>query len=258
VAVSVEIDLATAARGTSVEVEYDAVGPCERCRGNGAEPGTPIETCERCGGAGQLRSVTRTPFGQMVQPVMCDACGGDGKVAETPCAQCRGRGRESERRRLAVDVPAGISDDQRIRLSGRGHAGERGGPPGDLYVVVRVRQDECFVRDGSDLITVIDLPAPDAALGARVTVPTLEGEEEIDLRPGTQPGSIVTLHGKGMPSLGRARRGDQRVVVNVVVPRGLSRHQRELLERFRDALDERNVRSSQDDGLVARVRRALR
>jgi molecular chaperone DnaJ len=258
VAVSVEIDLATAARGESVDVEYDAVSPCERCHGNGAEPGTPIETCERCGGAGQLRSVTRTPFGQVVQPVVCERCEGEGKIAETPCSRCEGRGREVEHRRLSVDVPAGIADDQRIRLSGRGHAGERGGRAGDLYVVVRVRDDDRFVRDGNDLVTVVDLSAPEAALGTRVRVPTLEGEQEVEVRPGTQPGDIVTLHGRGMPSLGRGRRGDQRVVVNVVVPRELSRHQRELLERFRDTLEERNVRPAADDGLFARVRRAMR
>lgn len=258
VAVSVDIDLAEAARGAAVEVEFDGVSPCERCRGNGAEPGTPIETCERCGGAGALRSVSRTPFGQVVQAVACDRCEGEGKTPEVPCSQCAGRGRRVERRKLTVDVPAGIADDQRIRVSGRGHAGEPGGRPGDLYVVVRVREDERFLRDGSDLVTVVDLSAAEAALGTRVTVPTLDGEEEVEVRAGTQPGAIVTLSGRGMPGLGRSRRGDQRVVVNVVVPRDLSREQRDLLERFRDSLEERNVRAQEDDGLFARVRRALR
>ncbi len=259
VAVSVDIDLAEAASGISVDVEYDAVGLCERCHGNGAEPGTPIETCDRCGGAGQLRSVARTPFGQMVQAVACDRCGGEGKVAQTPCSRCAGRGREAEAKRLSVDVPAGIDDDQRIRVTGRGHAGEPGGAPGDLYVVVRVRPDERFVRDGNDLVTVVDLPAPAAALGTTVTVPTLEGEHELEIEAGTQPGAVITLPGRGMPGLGRSRRGAQRVVINVVVPRALSRDQRQMLERFQDTLGEHNLRPAEEgEGLFARVKRALR
>src|SRR3977135_3976772 len=130
VAVAVEIDLLAAANGEKLEVAFDAIERCERCRGNGAEPGTPIETCERCGGAGQLQAVTRTPFGQMVRTMMCDVCHGDGRVASQPCGECRGRGRLTGRREVEVDVPAGISDGQRIRLSGRGHAGEEGATGG--------------------------------------------------------------------------------------------------------------------------------
>jgi molecular chaperone DnaJ len=258
VAVSVEVSLADAARGTEVPVEYEAVETCERCHGNGAEPGTPIDTCERCGGTGQLRSVTRTAFGQLVRTHVCDACGGEGKIARTPCRECSGRGRVARRRTLKVDIPAGIADEQRIRLSGRGHAGERGGRPGDLYVLVRVAPDERFVRDGNDLVTVLDLPAPAAALGTTVTVPTLDGEEELEVQPGTQPGTVLTLRGKGMPSLRRGRRGDQRVVVNVVIPRKLSEEQRALLQEFAATLGEANLREEGEDSLFARVRRALR
>ena len=141
-------------------MSFDAVETCERCHGNRAEPGTPIETCERCGGTGQLRAVTRTAFGQMVRAQACDVCGGEGKVADTPCTECGGRGRRPSGATLEVDVPAGIADEQRIRLTGRGHAGERGGPPGDLYVLVRVTEDERFLRDGSDLVSVVDVPGP--------------------------------------------------------------------------------------------------
>ena len=188
VAVSVEVSLADAARGADVEVEYDAVATCEHCHGNGAEPGTPIDTCERCGGSGALRSVSRTAFGQLVRSHVCDACGGEGKIARTPCGECAGRGRVAGRVALTVQIPAGIADEQRIRLTGRGHAGERAGRPGDLYVLVRVAPDERFVRDGNDLVTVVDLPAPAAALGTKITVPTLDGEEELEVEPGTQPG----------------------------------------------------------------------
>ncbi|MDQ3719978.1 MAG: DnaJ domain-containing protein, partial [Actinomycetota bacterium] len=178
-AVEVEISLQEAAQGTSVEVSYELVGACERCHGNGAEPGTPIETCERCGGSGQLRAVSQTAFGQLVRATACDVCGGEGKVAQTPCEECDGRGRRAQRRKLSVDIPAGIADEQRLRLSGSGHAGDRGGPPGDLYVIVRVTADERFLREGNDLITVVDVPAPAAALGDTVSVPTLDGDEEL-------------------------------------------------------------------------------
>lgn len=258
VAVAVEIPLAEAATGTTVDVEHEAVEACESCDGRGAEPGSPMDACRRCDGAGQLRSVSRTAFGQLVRARVCDGCGGEGMLPRHACERCSGRGRRATRRALAVDVPAGIADEQRIRLAGRGHAGERGGPPGDLYVLVRVAPDERFVRDGNDLVTVLDLPATAAALGTTVTVPTLDGEEELELEPGIQPGTVLTLRGKGLPSLRPGRRGDQRVVVNLVVPRRLSREQRELLERFADSLGEENLREPGDESLLAKLRRALR
>jgi molecular chaperone DnaJ len=256
-AVEVEISLEEAARGAQVEVAYDLVDTCERCHGNGAEPGTPIETCERCGGTGRLRAVTRTAFGQLVREQACDVCGGDGRVPSQPCAECQGQGRRAVRKTLTVDIPAGIADEQRIRLSGRGHAGERAGPPGDLYVLVRVEEDERFLRDGSDLVTVVDIPAPSAALGSSVTVPTLEGEEEIEVAPGTQPGTVVTLRGRGMPTIGRGRRGDQRVVLNVVIPRNLTPRQKELLEELSSSITEHNLEEA-DESLLSKVRRAFR
>jgi len=256
IAVPAEVDLAGVATGTSVEVSYDAIALCERCHGNGAEPGTPIDTCERCGGQGQLRAVTRTPFGQVARAVACDVCGGDGKTAQTPCGECHGRGRKAALRRLEVEVPAGIEDGQRIRLAGRGHAGEGGGPTGDLYVLVRVREDERFIRDGGDLVTVADVPAPGAALGTEVEVPTLDGSVTVDVAAGTQPGETIVVPGRGLPPLRRGRQGDLRVVVNVVVPRRLSREQRDLLERLGDSLSEENLRS--DEGVFAKLRRTLR
>jgi molecular chaperone DnaJ len=255
IAVAVEIDLIDAARGAKVDVAYEAVDRCEHCHGNGAEPGTPIETCERCAGAGQLQAATRTPFGQMVRTTICDVCHGDGRVATQPCHDCRGRGRSASRRELDVDLPAGISDGQRIRLAGRGHAGELGAPAGDLYVLVRVREDERFVREGDHLITALDVPAPLAALGATLEVPTLAGAKSVELSPGTQPGDVVTVRGEGMPALGRGRHGDLRVVVNVVIPRRLSREQRELLEQLSGTLTPENLRS--DESMFAKLRRAL-
>jgi molecular chaperone DnaJ len=258
VAVDVEVSLEQAASGSRVDVSYELVDTCEHCHGNGAEPGTPIDACERCGGVGRLRAVTRTAFGQVVREQACDVCGGEGKVPREPCAECGGRGRRAVRKTLGVDVPAGIADEQRIRLSGRGHAGERGGPPGDLYVLVRVTEDERFLRDGSDLVTVVAVPAPAAALGSRVTVPTLDGEEEVEVPAGTQPGTVVTLKGRGMPTLGRGRRGDQQVVLNVVIPRNLTERQRELLGELRESLTEDNLHEPQHESLLSKVRRALR
>jgi len=258
IAVEVEITLAQAATGTQDEVAYELVDTCEHCRGNGAEPGTPIETCPTCGGAGRVRAVTRTAFGQLVREQACEACGGEGRIPSEPCRECGGRGRRAVRKSLEVDIPAGIADEQRIRLTGRGHAGERGGPPGDLYVLVRVAEDERFLRDGSNLVTVVDVPAPAAALGTKVTVPTLDGDEEIDVAAGTQPGSVVTLRGRGMPTIGRGRRGDQQVVLNVVIPRNLTRRQSELLEELRASLTAENLEEQADQSLLSKVKRALR
>jgi molecular chaperone DnaJ len=257
VAVGAEIDLAQAARGASVEVSYEAIVMCETCRGNGAEPGTPIETCSRCGGTGQLRTVSRTPFGQMMRTMPCDVCEGDGRVAREPCKRCRGRGRRVERARVAVDVPAGIADGQRIRISGRGHAGERGGPPGDLYVLIHVRDDPRFMRDGDDLVTVVDVSAPLTALGTTVTVPTLDGEVEVEIPPGTQPHDTLVVRGAGLPPLrGRSRRaGDLRVVVNVLIPRNLSRDQRELYQQLSATMSDHNLRT--EEGVFSKLKRAF-
>ncbi len=257
IAVEVEISLEKAASGTTAEVGYDVIEPCGRCDGRRAEPGTPIEACGRCEGTGEVRSVSRTAFGQLVRAHPCDVCGGEGRVPRTPCRQCGGRGSRAVKKTLAVEVPPGIADEQRIRLTGRGHAGERGGPPGDLYVLVRVAEDGRFLREGNNLICAVDVSAPAAALGTSITVPTLEGEEEIEVPPGTQPGAVFLLRGRGLPSLGRGRRGDQRVLLNVVVPRNLNPRQRELLQELRESLRDENLRDATDESLFAKVKRAF-
>jgi molecular chaperone DnaJ len=255
VAVAAAIDLVEAAHGTRVDVSYDATVRCETCNGNGAEPGTPIVACPTCHGSGQTQRVARTRFGQLVRTAICDTCGGEGRVAETPCETCGGRGMEVARQKVSVDVPPGISDGQRIRIAARGHAGERGGPNGDLYVVVRVRDDERFLRDGEDLITVVDVAAPLAALGTTIQVPTLDGDVPVEVPAGTQPGETIELRGRGMPPLGRGRTGDLRVVVNVAIPRRLTAEQRELMERLAGTLTDDNLRS--DEGMFAKIKRAL-
>jgi molecular chaperone DnaJ len=255
VIVAAAIDLADAARGKQVEVSYEAASLCPHCNGNGAEPGTPIMACPTCGGTGQHQRVARTAFGRLVRTAVCEACDGDGRLPETPCRECKGEGMVGERKRVAVDVPPGIGDGQRIRLTRRGHAGQRGGPPGDLYVVVRVREDERFLRDGEDLVTVIDVPAPLAALGTTVQVPTFDGDVPLEIPAGTQPGESIVLRGRGMPPLSRGRTGDLRVVVNVAVPRRLTREQRDLMEQLAGTMTDENTRS--DEGMLAKLKRVL-
>jgi len=255
-AVAVDIDLEDAARGVTREVSFEVIDRCEHCRGNGAEPGTPIETCKRCAGQGRLQAVTRTPFGQVMRTVECDVCDGSGRTARDPCPECNGRGRKVTQRTVSVDIPAGIADGQRIRVSGSGHAGEAGAAAGDLYVLVGVREDERFVRDGNDLLTVLDVAAPLAALGTRLEVSTLDGPEDVEVPAGTQPGEVLLVRGQGMPDLRRGRRGDLRVVINVVIPRRLHREQRELLERLSETITEENLRS--DESVFDRLKRVLR
>jgi molecular chaperone DnaJ len=250
-----ELDLAQAAAGGAFAVNYEAIDRCEHCHGNGAEPGTPIETCESCGGAGRRQGVTRTPFGQVMRTIVCETCGGDGRVAKQPCAQCRGQGVVRATRTVTVEVPAGIADGQRVRIGGRGSVGPSGGRPGDLYVLIHVREDERFVREGDDLITVLDVPAPLAALGSSFEVPTLGEPASVAIAPGTQPGEILTLRGQGMPRLQRHGHGDLRVVVNVQIPRRLSDEQRALLEQFSATITEENLRG--EESMFARLRRSL-
>ncbi len=263
--VEVEIDLELAARGGAVDVEYDAVELCEQCAGGGAAPGSAMVPCGRCGGSGQLRTVAATPFGRVVRSETCAACGGEGLRPARRCPACEGSGRTLVRRKLEVAIPPGIADGQRIRLAGRGHAGSGGGPNGDLFLQVRVREDGRFLRDGDDLITAVRIPMADAALGTKVTVPTVDGEETIELPPGTQPGTVVTLSGRGMPRLGRRGRGDLRVVVDVEVPAVVDERARELLEQLRAELAGRpngDGRSSAERehhlGIVERLRRVFR
>src|SRR5947208_1148287 len=231
-AATVEINLVEAAHGVTREVPFEVAVTCTRCGGDGAEPDSEITTCPTCNGTGRLQQVTRSVFGEFVRTQTCPTCAGSGRRIERPCAECRGAGRVVEERTLAVEIPPGIHHGQRIRLSGEGHAGLVGGRAGDVYVEVRIRPDERFVREGNDIYSTVELTLPQAALGATLTVPTLEGDVELTFGPGTQPGEVRVLRGKGLPVLQGFGRGDQRVLVNVLVPRQLSDEQRRLLEEF--------------------------
>ena len=255
-AADLEIDLVDAAKGVTREVPFEVAVTCSHCEGNGAEPGSEITTCPACGGLGRLQQVSRSVFGEFVRTQTCPTCAGTGRRIETPCTACGGAGRVLEERTLEVEIPAGIHDGQQIRLTGEGHAGVLGARAGDVYVRVRVRSDPRFVREGDDLFSTVDLTMTDAALGTTLRVPTLEGETELAFEPGTQPGAVVVLRGRGMPSLRGIGRGDHRVLVNVLVPRQLSDEQRRLLEEFDAHVDERTYKA--DEGFFEKLKSAFR
>lgn len=257
-AVEATIELADVVEGRRVQLEYEVVETCGACKGSRAEPGSKVETCDRCGGAGRVRLVTRTMLGQIARESVCGKCDGLGRTIETPCRECRGKGRVRVEREIEVDVPAGIESGQQIRLGGRGHAGVNDGPPGDLYVIVNVAEDDRFHREGTELYTVIDVDAHDAMLGTALDVETLDGLEQVDVPSGTAHGDEIKLRGHGLPSLRGGPRGDLHVVVNLRVPHNLTDEQRELLERFGESLTSENFREPRGDGIMARLRRALR
>ena len=255
-AAEIEIDLVDAARGKTVQVPFQAAVNCARCGGDGVEPGTTPVQCDRCGGTGRLQQVSRSVFGEFVRTQPCPVCRGRGVIVEHPCIECRGEGRTIEERDVSVEVPAGIHGGQRIRLSGEGHAGALGGRAGDVYVLVHVRPDPRFVREGNDIYSQVDLTIVQAALGATMTVETLDGPVEVDLAAGVQPGEVRVLRGKGMPVLQGFGRGDHRVLVNVSVPRRLTDEQRRLLEEFEAASDESTYRH--DEGFFEKLKSAFR
>ena len=205
---------------------------------------------------GPAAPVSRSVFGEFVRTQACATCGGAGRVVETPCTSARATGACSRTKQLEVEIPAGIHDGQRIRIRGEGHAGANGGLPGDAYVEVHVARDPRFERDGDDILAAVDLTIVQAARGATLTVPTLEGDLELEFEPGTQPGEVRVLRGKGMPSLQRSNRGDHRVLVNVTVPRRLTEEQRELLDRFDQLSGEDTYR--RDEGFFEKLRNAIR
>ncbi len=255
-AAEAEPHLLEAAQGVTRQVPYRVAVTCGRCAGAGAEPGTAVTTCAACGGSGRLQHVSRSVFGEFVRSQGCPRCSGSGRVVEKPCRECEGGGMVADERTLDVEIPPGIHDGQRIRISGEGHAGSGGARAGDVYVLVRVRPDRRFVREGNDVFSTVDLTITQAALGATLDVPTLEGDLELEFEPGTQPGEIRVLRGRGMPVLQGFGRGDHRVLVNVRVPRHLTPEQRRALEEFEQSADERTYRA--DEGFFEKLKSAFR
>ena len=252
----VEIELVEAAHGVKRTVPFRVEVPCGACRGSGAEHGTQPITCPTCNGAGRLQQVSRSVFGEFIRAQACPRCAGSGRIIETPCKECGGTGRQFEERALEVDIPPGIHDGQRIRLSGEGHAGALGARAGDVYVLVHVRPDPRFAREGNDIFSTVDLTMSQAALGATISVPTLEGEIELEFEAGTQPGEIRVLRGGGMPVLQGFGRGDHRFLVNVAIPSRLNEEQRRLLSEFAASESEETYRS--DEGFFEKLKSAFR
>jgi molecular chaperone DnaJ len=227
-----EITLEEAARGTEKEIQVPRTEKCDVCNGSGAAPGTSPRTCPRCNGAGKIQHMRKSSFATYVQVTPCPTCRGKGTLIDSPCKNCRGTGIVKQRRRISVKIPAGIDEGYQLRLRGEGEMAPNGGSPGDLYVLVHVVPNELFTRDGDDLLHVLMISYPQAALGAEVSVPTLEGPTIVRIHPGTQPGEVIRLKGKGMPRFRGYGKGDLLVRVGVAVPEKLTLQQRALLEQL--------------------------
>lgn len=228
----VTISFEEAAFGCKKKINITKQEDCPTCKGTGAKPGTSAETCSHCHGTGQIQTQQRTILGYMTNVTTCPHCQGSGKIIKDPCRDCRGTGKVRKTRTVEIDIPAGIDDGQTMQLSGQGEAGERGGPSGDLLITVRVRPHQMFERSGNDVYLNMPVTFVQAALGATLTVPTLDGVVEYDIPEGTQSGTRFRLRGKGIPFIRGKNRGDQYVTVEVEVPKNLSQRQKEILREF--------------------------
>jgi molecular chaperone DnaJ len=253
------LDLEECATGVTKQVTVDTAVLCDRCHGKGTNGDSAPIPCDTCGGRGEVQTVQRSLLGQVMTSRPCPTCRGVGVVIPDPCHQCVGDGRVRARREISVKIPAGVGDGMRVRLAGQGEVGPGGGPAGDLYVEVHEQPHDIFVRDGNDLHCTVSVPMVDAALGVTITVDAiLDGMSEITIPPGTQPGSIITLRGHGMPLLRSSARGDLHVHVEVVIPTRLDHHDIELLRELksRRSRDVAEVRSTHNGsgGLFSRLR----
>jgi molecular chaperone DnaJ len=227
-----EITLEEAARGTEKEIEVPRTEKCDVCNGSGASPGTSPRTCPRCNGAGKVQHMRKSSFAMYVQVTPCPTCRGKGTLIDSPCKNCRGTGLVKKRRKISVKVPLGIDEGYQLRLRGEGEMAPNGGSPGDLYVLVHIVPHELFMREGDNLLYVLMIGYPQAALGAEVSVPTLEGPITVRIHPGTQPGEVIRLKGKGMPRFRGYGKGDLLARVGISVPEKLTQQQRALLEQL--------------------------
>jgi len=230
------LSLEDAAFGTKMKVTVPRYVTCDRCKGSGIEPGSSKRVCPVCNGGGEIEYRQATFLGSFINVRTCERCGGTGEIIEDPCHKCRGRGRVKEESRISINIPAGVDDGSRLRLRGEGNAGMEGGQAGDLYIVVELKPHDIFKRVGDDIYCEVPLKFTQAALGATIKVPTLSGEEKLDIPPGTQSGENFKLSGKGIPHLRGWGRGDQYVTVKVTVPKNLTPRQRELLRMLDEEL----------------------
>ena len=229
---NLEITLRDAVFGASRTVEVPRADTCPECSGSGAEPGTSPVTCTQCNGSGQVRRTMQSVFGQVVNVTTCPRCHGEGRIVEKPCRSCRGQGRVEIRKTIEVQIPPGVDEDLQVRVTGEGEAGPRGGPNGDLFLAFRIQQHPHFVRRGQDLVYELPVSVPQAVLGDRITVPTIDGEHAVEVPAGVQDGRVIRISGMGVPHVRSGRRGDQICVVRVVVPTHLSAKERRLYEQL--------------------------
>ena len=237
---TVYISFKEAAKGCKQTINYSCVTTCDDCHGTGAQPGTSPKTCSSCGGSGRVTINQRTPFGVVQTQRTCDACHGRGKIVDNPCKKCGGSGKQRKNKTVDVTIPAGIKDQQILNVSGRGNSGTNGGPAGDLHVYINVRPHPVFERRGDDVWCEVPITFTQAALGADVVVPTLDGKVSYTVREGTQPGDVFRLKGKGIQRLGGRGRGDQYVRVTVEVPKNLNGKQKELIKQLDGATGDKN------------------
>lgn len=226
------LDFEQAVFGVEKEIEFSRQEECSRCHGSGAEPGTTPVRCSTCQGSGEVRQVRQTFLGSLVNVGTCPTCGGTGETIASPCKTCSGRGVERKTIRKTIPIPAGVDEGTQVRMAAEGEPGVNGGPRGKLVVVIHVRPHKYFRRRGDDILLDVGINVAQAALGARIQVPTVDGEETVTVPAGTQPGKIVRLKGKGVPHVNHSGRGDQMVILSVEVPRDLTAEQRELLEKL--------------------------
>jgi len=252
-----ELDLHETAFGIDAPITVDTAVVCGTCNGAGTAAGTHRSTCDVCGGRGEVQSVQRTFLGQVVSTRPCAACQGFGTVITHPCATCAGDGRVRTRRSLTVKIPSGVEDGMRIRLAQQGEVGPGGGPPGDLYVEIHERQHDVYSRKGDDLHCRVTVPMTAAALGTRLMIKTLDGEENVDVRAGTQPGSTLRIRGKGVPHLRGAGRGDLFVHLDVRTPTKLDPEQERILREFARSRGEEVAELSKQGGFFSRMRDAF-
>ncbi|NPE30387.1 molecular chaperone DnaJ, partial [Methanococcoides sp. SA1] len=247
------VTLEQAAFGEKVQINIPRAENCETCGGTGAKEGTRPKTCSTCRGSGQVTHARRTPLGNFMTTTTCDACHGNGQVIESPCPVCRGSGKQKKVRKMGVSVPKGADTGLRLKMSGEGEAGSPGGPPGDLYIVIHVKQHDKFDRIGDDIVYETPISFSQAALGTEIKVPTLHGKVKMKVKPGTQTHSILRLKGKGMPHLHGHGQGDQLVKVIVETPTDLTGKQKELLDEF-DSLSTGNSKGSKGKGFFDKVK----
>lgn len=230
--IRVEVDLGEAAFGCTRELQVDTAVVCPTCSGDGTAPGSQPATCDLCHGRGEVSQVTRSFLGQLMTTRTCPRCGGYGTIIQNPCTECSGDGRVRTRRTIKVRIPAGVDDGTHVQLSGEGEVGQGGGPPGDLFIEVAIRPHPLFERHGDDLHCTVTLPMTAAALGTTISIDTLDGPEEVDVRPGTQSGQVIPLFGRGVQRLHSSRRGDLMIHVDVQTPAKVEGEQEELLRRL--------------------------